>query len=254
MQLAGLLQPLPIPTQIWTDVSMDFIEGLPSSNGYTVIMVVVDRLTKYAHFVSLKHPFSTVSVAKEFVANVVRLHGIPTSIVSDWDKVFISAFWRTLFNLQGTKLCMSSSYHPQSDGQTEVVNRTLEQYLRCFVGDQPRKWFEWTLWAEFSYNTSIHSSTKMTPFEAVYGVPPPNLLAYIPGTSRVQAVDEYLRDRDTILLELRHNLQLAQNRMKCQVDQHRREVSFTMGDYVYLKLQPYWQTSVAFRASLKLAP
>jgi hypothetical protein len=134
---------------------------------------------------------------------------------------------------------MSSSYHPQSDGQTEVVNRTLEQYLRCFVGDQPRKWFEWTLWAEFSYNTSIHSSTKMTPFEAVYGVPPPNLLAYIPGTSRIQAVDEYLRDRDTILLELRHNLQLAQNLMKCQADQHRREVSFTMGDYVYLKLQPY---------------
>jgi hypothetical protein len=91
---------------------MDFIEGLPSSNGYTVIMVVVDRLTKYAHFVALKHPFSTVSVAKEFVTNVVRLHGIPTFIVSDWDKVFISAFWRTLFNLQGTKLCMSSSYHP----------------------------------------------------------------------------------------------------------------------------------------------
>jgi len=78
---------------------MDFIEGLPSFNGYTVIMVVVDRLTKYAHFVTLKHPFSAVSVAKEFVANVVHLHGIPTSIISDRDKVFISAFWRTPFNL-----------------------------------------------------------------------------------------------------------------------------------------------------------
>jgi hypothetical protein len=216
MQPAGLLQPLPIPAQIWTDVSMDFIEGLPSSTGYTVIMVVVDRLTKYAHFVALKHPFSAVSVAKEFVANVVRLHGIPNSIVSDRDKVFISAFWRTLFNMQGTKLCMSSSYHPQTDGQTEVVNRTLEQYLCCFAGDQPRKWVEWIPWAEFSYNTSIHSSTKMTPFEAVYGIPPPNLLTYIPGTSHVQAVDEYLRDRDTILHDLRHNLQMAQNRMKCQ--------------------------------------
>ena len=254
MKPARLLQPLPVPTQIWTDVSMDFIEGLPSSNGYTSIMVVVDRLTKYAHFVALKHPFTAVIVAKAFVANVVRLHGIPTSIVSDRDKVFISSFWRALFQLQGTKLCMSSSYHPQSDGQTEVVNRTLEQYLRCFAGDQPRKWFEWIPWAEFSYNTSTHSSTKMTPFEAVYGIPPPRLLAYVPGTSHVQAVDEYLRDRDAILRELRHNLLLAQDRMKCQADQHRREASFLVGDYVYLKLQPYRQTSVAFRSSMKLAP
>ncbi|KAH9699581.1 hypothetical protein KPL71_024420 [Citrus sinensis] len=214
---AGLLQPLPIPKQMWTDVSMDFIEGLPSSNGYTVIMVVVDRLTKYAHFVPLKHHFTAIIVAKAFVSNVVRLHGIPTSIVSDRDKVFISSFWRTLFQLQGTKLCMSSSYHPQSDGQTEVVNRTLEQYLRCFAGDQPRKWLEWIPWAEFSYNTAIHSSTKLSPFEAVYGIPPPSLLTYVPA------------------------------------DQHRREVNFHVGDYVYLKLQPYRQTSVAFRGSMKLA-
>ncbi|KAL5544073.1 hypothetical protein UlMin_007857 [Ulmus minor] len=93
----------------------------------------------------------------------------------------------------------------------------------------------------------------MTPFEAVYGIPPPRLLAYVPGTSRVQAVDEYLCDRDAILRDLRHNLLQAQNRMKCQADQHRRDVSFTVGDYVYLKLQPYRQTSVAFRGSMKLA-
>ncbi|RVW69998.1 Retrovirus-related Pol polyprotein from transposon 17.6 [Vitis vinifera] len=224
MKPAGLLQPLPVPTQMWTDVSMDFIEGLPSSNGYTSIMVVVDRLTKYAHFVTLKHPFTAVIIAKAFVANV------------------------------GTKLCMSSSYHPQSDGQTEVVNRTLEQYLQCFAGDQPRKWLEWIPWAEFSYNTSTHFSTKMTPFEAVYGIPHPRLLAYVPGTFHVQAVDEYLRDRDAILRELRYNLLLAQDRMKCQADQHRREASFLVGDYVYLKIQPYRQTSMAFRSSMKLAP
>ena len=137
-EASGVASALPVPTQMWTDVSMDFIEGLPSSNGYTAIMVVVDCLNKYAHFVALKHPFTAI-----IVANVVRLHGIPTSIVSDRDKVFISSFWRALFQLQGTKLCMSSSYHPQSDGQIEVVNRTLEQYLRCFAGDQPRKWLEW---------------------------------------------------------------------------------------------------------------
>ena len=254
MKPARLLQPLTVPTQVWTEVSMDFIKGFPSSHGYTSIMVVVDRLTKYAHFVPLRHPFTAITVAKAFISNIIHLNGIPVSIVSDRDKVFISTFWRTLFQLHGTKLCMSSSYHPQSDGQTEVVNRILEQYLRCFAGDQPRKWFDWVPWAEFSYNTSIHSSTKMTPFEAVYGIPPPSLLKYVPGTSNVQAVNEFLRDRDSTLSELQRNLLLAQNRMKFQADQHRREVSFAIGDYVYLKLQPYRQSSVAFRSSMKLSP
>ena len=116
---------------------------------------------------------------------------------------------------------MSSSYHPQIDGQTEVVNRTSEQNLRCFAGDQPRKWLEWIPWAKFSYNTFIHSSTKMTPFEVVYGIPPPSILTYVPGTSRIQAIDEYLRDCDTILSVLRHNLSQASQRMKCQAYQKR---------------------------------
>jgi len=97
MKPASLLQPLPIPTTIWTDVSMDFIEVLPRSNGYTVIMVIVDRLTKYAYFVVLKHPFTATTVAKVFIANVVRLHGIPASIVTD--QVFLSSFWQALFQL-----------------------------------------------------------------------------------------------------------------------------------------------------------
>jgi hypothetical protein len=217
-------------------------------------MVVVDRLSKYAHLIPLKHPYTAITVAKAFISCVVRLHGIPASIVSDRDKVFISSFWRTLFQSQGTQLCISSAYHPQSDGQTEVVNRILEQYLRCFAGDQPRKWFDWIPWAEFSYNTSLHSATKMMPFEVVYGVPPPSLLTYVPGTSNVQAVDEHLCDRDCLLRELRRNLLIAQNRMKSQADQHRRDVSFDVGDYIYLKLQPYRQSSVAFCSSMKLAP
>ena len=92
MKPAGLLQPLPIPTRMWTDVSMDFIEGLPPSNGHTIIKVIVDRLTKHSHFVALKHPCTAVTIAKAFVANVARLHIIPTSIVSDRDEVFISTF------------------------------------------------------------------------------------------------------------------------------------------------------------------
>ena len=100
MKPAGLLHPLPIPNRIWTDVSMDFIEGLPSSFGYCMMMVVVDRLSKYAHFIALKHPFTASGVAKAFIDNIVRLHGVPSSIVSDRDKVFMSGFWRSLFQMQ----------------------------------------------------------------------------------------------------------------------------------------------------------
>lgn len=111
----------------------------------------------------------------------------------------MSVFWKTLFQLQGTKLNMSFSYHPQYDGQTKVVNRTLEQYLPCFVGDQPRRWKALLAWAEYSYNTPCHSTTKITPFEAVSGVCPLSLLRYMPGTSRVAVVDSFLREWDDIL-------------------------------------------------------
>ena len=203
MSPTGLLQPLPVPTRVWSDISMDFIEGLPPSHGHNTIMVVVDRLTKYAHFIGLSHPYTALLVANIFISHIVRLHGIPTSIVSDRDRFFISYFWKALFQLSGTNLCRSSSYHPQSDGQTEVVNRILEQYFRCFARSQPRRWQEWLPWAELSYNTSVHSSTKMSPFEAIYGMPPPppppSLLTYLPGTTQVAAVDSYLQDRDSIL-------------------------------------------------------
>jgi hypothetical protein len=126
----GLLQPNSIPVNAWKDVSMDFIDGLPSSGGKTVILVVVDRLTRYAHFIPLSHPYTAQSVAQAFVNGVFRLHGMPASIISDRDPIFLSNFWEAFFALQGTKLHKSSAYHPQSDGLTENLNRTLEQYLR----------------------------------------------------------------------------------------------------------------------------
>ncbi|XP_011000836.1 PREDICTED: uncharacterized protein LOC105108282 [Populus euphratica] len=245
---------LAIPDRIWTDISMDFIDELPSSQNHDTIMVVVDRLSKLAHLVPLKHPYTTLSVAKAFISNIVRLHGMPLSIGSDRDRIFLSNFWWSLFQLHDTALCYNSSYHPQSDGQTEVINRILEQYLRCYTYDNPKKWLEWLSWAEFSYNTSVHSSTKITPFEAVYDVPPPSMILYIPGTTKVQAVDDMLRSRDEILRDLRKNFVATQVRMKCQADRHRQEVFFEVGDYVYLRLQLYRQKSVAFRSSLKLSP
>ena len=126
---AGLLQPLSIPTTPWTDISLDFVEGLPKSQGFEVILVMVDRLTKYVHFVPVSHPYITAKIASLYMQHIFKLHGMPISMVSDRDATFTSLFWTELFKLQGTTLAMSTTYHPQSDGQTEVVNRSLEQYL-----------------------------------------------------------------------------------------------------------------------------
>jgi len=250
----GLLQPLPIPSRIWSDISMDFIEGLPLAHGFSVIMVVIDRFSKYGHFISLAHPYTAATVAQAFLSNIFKLHGLPATIVSDRDPVFTSSFWRELFRLQGTTLAFSSAYHPQSDGQTEALNKCLETYLRCYAGAKPKEWSVWLPMAEWWYNTNHHSSTGLTPFEAVYGYPPPSLLSYVPGTSANLAVDSQLRDRSTVLSILKEHLREAQHRMKTQADKHRTEREFQPGDWVFLRLQPYRQKTIALRRNLKLSP
>lgn len=135
--LGGLLQSLPIPGAIWVATSMDFIEGLSKSRGKDSILVVVDRLSKYAHFVPLSHPFIAATVAQLYFENVYKLHSLPKTIISDRDRVFMSRFWQELSRLQHVALHMPSAYHPQSDGHTKVVNRCLEGYLRCMSREKP---------------------------------------------------------------------------------------------------------------------
>uniref|UniRef100_A0A8R7QVN2 Integrase catalytic domain-containing protein n=1 Tax=Triticum urartu TaxID=4572 RepID=A0A8R7QVN2_TRIUA len=139
-------------------LTMDFVEGLPRSGRFNCVMVVVDKLSRYAHFVGLFHPFTAPVVAAAFMDNVHKLHGMPESIVSDRDRIFTSRFWRELAALSGVKLRMSSSQHPQIDGTTERVNQCLEGYLRCFTHACPVKWAQWLSLAVFWYNTSMHSA------------------------------------------------------------------------------------------------
>ena len=143
---------------------MDFIEGFPKVEGKSVILTVVDRFSKFAHFIPLGHPYSASSVARAFFTDIVQLHGFPTSIVSNRDPIFTSTFWAELFRLAGVKLLLSSAFHPQTDGQSEVTNRTIAMYLRCLAGDRPRSWLQWLLWAEFCFNTSYQSALRTSPF------------------------------------------------------------------------------------------
>ncbi|GJZ19340.1 ty3-gypsy retrotransposon protein [Tanacetum coccineum] len=222
----GLLQPLPILGQIWESISMDFITHLPASSSKTTILVVVDYLSKHAHFAALGSSFTAVQVASVFVKEIMRLHGPPTTIFSNRDPIFMSSFWQELFRLQGTFLATSSAYHPQTDGQTEVLNRCLEDYLR---------------------------SIRMTPFEAIYGRSPPSLKDYLTGTSPVATLDDLLSTCTHLLDQLKSKLLKAQLRMKNLADMHRTAVEFKEDDWVFVKLQPYRQSTLDHRKSNKLA-
>lgn len=154
----SLLQPLAIPRHTWTDISMDFIEGLPKSYTKSIIMVVVYRISKYAHYCNLAHPFKAINVAQLFLDNIFKLHGIPSFVVNDHDPIFTSNFWLELFKLQGNKINIISSYKPQMDDQIEIIKKYLEIYLCFFTFTQLVHWIKWLPLVEWWYNNSYYTS------------------------------------------------------------------------------------------------
>jgi len=252
-QPAGLLQPLPVPQGAWRDISLDFVEGLPKVDIYSVILVVVDRFTKYTHFMALKHPYTALSVAKVLYDNVIKLHGMPQSMVSDRDKVFTSHVWTELFKLEGVQLKLSTAYHRQTDGQIERVNQCLEMYLRCSISAVPRQWKAWQPQAEFWFNTTFHSSLGCTPFRALYGYDPMVGSLVDATVCPPASIAEFVTGRQVQSSLLRDQLARVQLRIKKHADLHRTDVEFQVGDQVLLKLQPYAQTSVVNRPFPKLA-
>lgn len=249
---AGLLQPLPIPDQKWDSISMDFITGLPRVQGKDCIFVIVDRLTKYAHFFAIPTGYQAIQVVELFFREVFCLHGLPQNIVSDRDSRFLSTFWMELFGLAGIELSPSTSYHPQTDEQTEIVNKWLEGYLRNYVSAQQKAWVHWLHLGEHCYNTTYHMSIGMPPFKALYGYEPSSFVDRALGDSRAPMAKDWLQESSDIRTSLKDNLQRAQNQQKMYADRHRIERNFEVGDLVYLRLQLHRQSSLKTSGKEKL--
>lgn len=235
---SGLLEPLPIPNRPWESVSIDFISALPEVDGCGSIMVVVDRFSKYGIFIAAPRHCSAESAAQLFLSNVVKFWGVPQSIISDRDPRFTGKFWTKLFGLLGSTLCFSSSFHPQSDGQTERMNSLLECYLRHFVSANQKNWKYLLDIAQFSYNLQVSESTGKSPFEIIMGQQPimPSTLPAVSETHH-PAVKE-ARNLQTSIEEAKACLHKAQRRMKNWADKHRRPFELQVGDKAFFKIMP----------------
>jgi hypothetical protein len=188
---------------------MDFIEGLPTSGSANCIMVIVDKFTRYAHFIPLHHPFSASKVASVFIDHDVKLHDLTKVLISDRDPIFTSKFWNCLFSQLGSELHMSSAYHPETDGQTERVNQGIESHLRCFAHACPHRWNQFLSLAEYWYNTSSHSALQTSPFIALYGHEPRHWGIEPATTCPIASVKEWLKERQLMQELLQHNLNHA---------------------------------------------
>ena len=256
---SGLLQSIQIPQWKWEKVTMDFVSGLPlTPRKNNSIWVIVDRFTKSAHFLPVRTDFSLNKLAKLYIAEIVRLHGVPESIISDRDPRFTSRFWKSLNEALGTKLKFSTAFHPQTDGQSERTIQTLEDMMRCCVLDFEGSWEEHLPLVEFAYNNSYHSSIQMAPFEALYGRRCRTPLCWLTlpenerNDSEVVGPDLVLETQEKVEL-IQKRLKEAHDRQKSYADLKRKEIEFEVGDRVFLKVSP-WKKVLRFGKKGKLSP
>lgn len=210
---AGLLNPFPISEWKWDIVSIYFITWLPKTKyQHDSVMVVVDTLTKDAHFIPVKSTFGIAQVTNLFLKEVVRIHRVPKMIVLDRDAKFTTDFWKGIFGGMGTKLNFSTAYHPQADGQTEITNQILEDMLRMYVMDRPSKWEDYLHLAEFAYNNNYQSSIRMSLFEALYGRKCRTPLSWIQPEDKLMLGPDALQEMEIIVKQIQRNIETTQYR------------------------------------------
>ena len=234
----GALMPLPIPDRPWSTVTLDLITALPrSAAGHDAIVVFVDKLTKMVHYVPTSTTVTATHLATLFLRHVVRLHGVPDSIISDRDPRFTAHFWRAFWTQLGSKLVMSTAYHPQTDGQTERANRTLEEMLRSYVSWRQDDWDTHLSTLELAINSTRSPTTGFTPFYLNYGqevrLPIDAQLPSSAANANPVSADRIARLLQD-LITTRGNIVRAQERQRTHADAHRRDVSFAVGDRVLL--------------------
>lgn len=216
---------------------MDFVVKLPLSQGFDSVFVVVDRMTKMAHFIPCKEAMDATELARLFITNVFRLHGLPDDIVSDRGSLFTSKFWKKLSEMTGIKSKMSTAFHPETDGQTERVNSVMEQYLRGYVNYEQDNWSDLLPIAEFAYNNSWHNSSKMSPFMASYGYHPKSSFNVVPEYTNlhVPAAEHFTDGLHKLQDTLRAEISYAQATHKEASDENRLpNLRYKAGDKVWL--------------------
>jgi hypothetical protein len=236
----GLLQPIPLPDRRWQQITIDFITGITTATNYAydMIMVVVDRLSKYAHFIPCYTTCSAKDIAWYYYNNIVRLHGVPEAIISDRDVRFNNEFWKSLCQQLGTEIRLTSAFHPEADGQTERVNRILIELLRSMVDEAQSDWDDHLSSCEIAYNTSVHSGTEHSPYYLNTGEEMRKPIDYVvPSTSHHTDTESVLTKLHSSLNRAKQHLLAAQQKQAEYANTHRRHVSFNVGDRVWLSTE-----------------